>query len=117
MKAQLCDFQALVIARATDAVDHPIFMRNPTRPPTREVTPQRFRFAYALEGRALALLDKFVDPITNLGIIVSPIQIIFPRFVRKNQFQSSNSRVCPPSPSSWLMADRKRDALRGFDNK
>src|SRR5690554_5939912 len=111
MKPQLCNFQALVIASPANAVDHPVFLRNPPRPPAGQIPLQWLRLSGAFEGGPLALLDQVVDEIAYFVIRVDPMLVVFPSLVRKNQFHSASSRSSPVPASSWAMEARKRDAF------
>ncbi len=45
-----------------DAIDQAMGIINPTRPAALQVSPQRLRFTYALEGVAQDRLQQIMDP-------------------------------------------------------
>ena len=69
-----------------DAVNHTVLIRNPPRPPAREVVLERFRFADTLIRRAFNIFNHSVDAFEYLFILLEPVQIIFPGRLMKTYF-------------------------------
>jgi uncharacterized membrane protein len=66
-------------------IDKTIGMRHSTRPETRQVAYQGFRFTGALERVTPAFFQQFVDLPQNLGVDPLPMQIVIPSFIREDK--------------------------------
>jgi hypothetical protein len=77
VEAAAGDFDRLLIALASDAVDEAVLFGDPARPETRQFVAKRFRLADPGEGAAGDLLDQLVDPGGELCVGLLPVQIMF----------------------------------------
>jgi hypothetical protein len=74
----LRDFENLLVAFAPDPIDDSMFLVDPPRPPTAELSAQWFGFARATKRMTTAFLNQDVKFGENLGIIVNPMTIVLP---------------------------------------
>lgn len=78
----------LRVSRSTNPVHQPVLARDPSRPPSREVLPQRLRPAGAGERVSPAFLDQDIDPLQNLGVRLLPAEILGPTLQIKTTFKA-----------------------------
>ena len=85
-----------------------MFIIDAAGPIARKSMLERLRLSDSLKRIAFRFLNEGVDATKNLFISFLPKQIIIPRVVRKNKFQSMSSLSVPSSFSSWAMDSIRR---------
>lgn len=64
----LRNLHPLRVTTSRHAVNQPMLMVDPARPPPRQITAERFGFAGAFERTAAAFLDQRVQLVEQVGI-------------------------------------------------
>src|SRR5690606_38188105 len=100
VEAALRDLKRLVFSLARDAIDQPVFLRDPARPPALQVAPQRLGLAGALERGAAAFLDQRIEPVEYLAVGVQPVPVIVPGVVGEDELHGRTRSRSVPRPSS-----------------
>jgi hypothetical protein len=78
----------LRVTRPTNSVHQSVLPRDSSRPPAREVLPQRLWPARAGERVSPAFRDKDIDPLQNLGVRLLPAEILGPTLQIKTTFKA-----------------------------
>jgi len=98
-------------------VDDPVLIIDAAGPIARQGMPQRFRFAYSLEGVPADLLEESIDALERLAVMPLPMEVIVPGFLREDQSHGS-MRCSWPWPASRVAMERSRRlALAGLRSR
>jgi hypothetical protein len=65
-------------------VDHPMLIRDSTRPKACEGMFEWFGLAQASEWLALRFTNQFVDALNHPSVLLLPVQVILPYFIRED---------------------------------
>ena len=74
----LRNLHRLRVTTSHHAVNQPMLMVDPARPPARQIAAERFGFAGALERMAAAFLDQRVQLVEQFGIARPEVDIFSP---------------------------------------
>ena len=74
----LRNLHRLSVTTSRHAVNQPMLMVDPARPPARQIAAERFGFAGAFERMAAAFLDQRVQLVEQLGIARPEVDIFGP---------------------------------------
>jgi len=106
--AALCYFENLVRCCAGDAIDQPMFVSDPPRPPSSKLAPERFRLTKPLKRTTLSIFDEGVDLSKDFCVGALPMQIVVPSLLSPLQVQST----CLPALAARILLSNRR-ALAG----
>src|SRR5215469_16096832 len=74
------DFELPQRALARNSIDETMVAGDASRPPSRKVASQRFRFAKAPERIAPGVFNELIHPCKSVRVVRLPIEIVAPRF-------------------------------------
>ena len=78
---------------------------------------QRFGLSYARKGFTLCFPYQLIYSLDHASVLLLPIEIVFPCFVRENQLHLVSFRSTPLPVFSCAAAERRRLALAGVRNR
>ena len=109
----LRDFERIVF----DAIDEPVFIINPARPPACPILLQWFWFPQSGERISRTVFDQCIEFGQDLGIGLLPVEIVVPGGRGEDNPHSLSFRSWPPPAFSSSIDSWSRAAFAGLRNR
>ena len=104
-------------AVAFNPIHHSMFISYAPRPESGECMLQWLRLPNTRKWFSFDLLNQLINPFDHLSVLLLPIEVVIPSFVRKDELHFTRVRSVPLPSASCETAAKSLLALVGLRNR